>query len=956
MIGKPKHLKVRKGQTARAAAEHIANYAREEQAHGVIREGQPGYYAKADTPSRWIGEGAKALGLEGAVRRDDLIEVLQGRLPGGTDLSKRGGREADRRMGTDLTISAPKSFSILAIAGSDQRLAGLWDEAVNEAAKVIEREVIVARRGHGGSEVEQTGSMVCAAYTHQDARTVDGFADPDLHTHLLLMNATQRADGEWVARDLAFGERNVLRMTADFAMKAHLAKRLQELGYRVRVTKDGFEIEGITQEQIDAFSRRTGQVDTSLESQGLTREASSANQRDVATLGTREGKTKLSRIEHTYEVRDRVRTGGLDLDALTREARVRGSIETTDLTTEAIKSAARHLGERESVFSKNQTRLEALRAGMGGTTLEQIDASIQVPAQTGLLDFGDNKLTTRDAMYREQEILARARAGHGQAAALMSGADAESFIKDREASQGFRYSNGQRAALALSLTSPDRVIGVVGAAGAGKTTSIAGTVEAAKANGHEVVGIAPSAAASHELKSAGADDTRTLASLLASKQTEGQSRVYILDEAGMVSGRDMDALLQRIDKEGARLLLVGDPRQLSAVEAGSPFAQMLETGAIQHATIDEIQRQHDPQLREIAQAFARGEAAQGAALARPYMHEVAIPKREEAEDEKPTTQEKRAAIAAATAADYLKRDTDTRGRTLVVTGTNDLRQQINSQIREGLREQGAVSRDAAVTVMALDKAGLTREQQARAESYRPGMVIRLEEGRGQSRRTIEYKVQGVNGNTVTVMNPEGESRDWNPIQKRPMGVYQPRDMELSPGDKVVFRENQAGVDRIRNGEAATIDRIEDGKPIARLDSGKEITLDPARGQTVDYGWCRTIHSSQGATVDHVIVAGEASRMATAQTAYVAASRERETLTVYTDHGPTLEKTWAKTAEREYAAVAAKTSHALDIESLETLRAEAARDLGHHGDLARARENEPLELKQARQERDMEIER
>ena len=529
MISKPKHLKVRKGQTARAAAEHIANYAREEQAHGVTREGQPGYYAKADTPSRWIGEGAMALGLEGAVRRDDLIEVLQGRLPNGTDLSKRGGREADRRMGTDLTISAPKSFSILAIAGSDPRLAGLWDEAVNEAAKVIEREVIVARQGHGGSEVEQTGSMVCAAYTHQDARTVDDFADPDLHTHMLLMNATQRADGTWVARDLAFGDRNVLRMTADFAMKAHLAKRLQELGYKVRITRDGFEIEGITQEQIDAFSRRTGQVDTALESQGLTREASTTAQRDVVTLDTREGKTKLTRIEHTYQVRERVRAEGIDLDAVVAEARARGPIETADLTAEAVKSAARHLGERESVFSKNQTRLEALKAGMGGTTLEQIDASIQVPAQTGLLDVGDNKLTTRDAMYREQEILARARAGHGQAAALMSGADAESFIKDREASQGFRYSDGQRAALALSLTSPDRVIGVVGAAGAGKTTSIAGAVEAAKANGHEVVGIAPSAAASHELKSAGADDTRTLASLLASKQTEGQSRVYILD-------------------------------------------------------------------------------------------------------------------------------------------------------------------------------------------------------------------------------------------------------------------------------------------------------------------------------------------------------------------------------------------------------------------------------------------
>ena len=913
-----------------------------------------GYYQAKSAPSQWLGAGAAALGLQGEVRREDLIELLEGRLPDGTDLAKRGGKSASARRGTDLTFSAPKSFSLMAQA--DPRLLEAWDEAVKVGVDVIEREVVTSRRGKGGTVSETTGRLVAAVYRHEDTRTVGGAPDPDIHSHVLGLNMTQRPDGTWVRSDLQFGDRMVLAKTADFALKAKLAREVQKLGYEIRQTKDGWEFSAVPQSVVESFSRRSAQIDEALRARGLDPETATDAQKEAACLATRGGKAQAGQDEQRWEWRSRIREAGLDLDAIVAEAKARGPLEAADLTTEAIKSAARHLGERESVFSKNQTRLGALKAGMGGTTLEQIDVSIQVPDQTGLLDVGDNKLTTHDAMYREQAILARARAGHGQAASLMTADDADAYIGRREAAQGFHYSDGQRAALALSLTSPDRVVGVVGAAGAGKTTSMSGTVEAAKAHGYEVVGIAPSAAASYELQSAGADDTRTLASLLASKSTSNARRIYVLDEAGMVSGRDMDALLKRIDAEGARLLMVGDPRQLSAVEAGSPFQQMLETRAIQHATIDEIQRQRDPQLREIAQAFARGEAAQGAALARPYMHEVAIPKREKAEDEKPTTQEKRAAIARATADDYLKRDTEARGRTLVVTGTNDLRQQINTKIREGLREQGAVSRDAAVTVMALDKAGLTREQKARAESYRPGMVIRLEEGRGRSRHTIEYKVQGVNGNSVTVTNPEGESRDWNPIQKPPMGVYQPRDMELSPGDKIVFRENQRGVDRIRNGEAATIDRIEDGKPVARLDSGKEITIDPAHGQTVDYGWCRTIHASQGATVDHVIVAGEASRMATAQTAYVAASRERETLTVYTDHGPTLEKTWAKTAEREHALAAAKTTQTLDIESLEALRTEAARDLGHHGDLARARDARPLEIEQARLEKEMEMDR
>ena len=924
-----KHLSVQPGQDPGKAAAGITSYVRNErdQEKGI------GYYAaNGGAPGVWRGEGARALGLEGPVTDRVHNELLQGHLPNGEDISRRGGRQAERRMATDLTMSAPKSFSLLALGSGDDRLKGLWDEAVGVAAGVIEYECITARRGHGGSSVEHTGKMVASAFTHEDARTVDGRADPDLHTHLLVMNMTHRGDGEWVARDLEFGKDSVLRMTADYAAKAHLAKRLQELGYHVRVTKDGFEVEGITQEHIDAFSRRRDQVDVALAEQGLTREGSTAAQRDAANLGTRGDKTQLSQEDQRWEWRSRMREAGMDLDRLEREARARGPVQTPDLSSEAVKSAARHLGERESVFSKNQTRLEALKAGMGSTDLPGVEASMAAGAG-GLLDVGGGRLTTRDALHREQEILARARAGHDQAAPLLSGPDAMIFMQAREVSQGFAFSNGQREALFHSLTSPDSVLGIVGAAGAGKTTSMAGYVEAAKERGYEVVGIAPSAAASHELRSAGADDTRTLASLLASVESANGTRIYILDEAGMVSGQGMDALLKRVDTEGARLLLVGDPRQLSAVEAGNPFQHMLETGAVPYATIDEIQRQRDPQLRAIAQAFARGEARCASELARPYMQEVEM----QQEGTKATTQEKRAAIAATTAADYLSRDAEKRNATLVVSGTNDLRRQINERIREGLRSQGAVSQES-VTVTALDKAGLTREQQAWAESYRPGMVIRLEEGRGRERHPVEYSVQEVKGNTVTVTNREGDARDWNPAREKPAGVYQPRDMELSPGDTIVFRENQRGVDRIRNGESATIDRLEDGKAVARLDSGKEVALDPSRGQTVDYGWCRTIHSAQGATVDHVIVAGEASRVATAQTAYMATSRERDTLKVYTDNPATLEKNWARVAEREHALSATKDYLAPNLESLKELREQAQADLGRHGDLSRARES------------------
>ena len=920
-------LRIKPLKSGRAAA-GIADYLE----HRKEPERAVGYYENKTAPSAWLGQGAAALGLEGAVDRAQLIALLEGRLPDGTDLSVRGGRQDAARRGTDLTLSASKSYSLLATA--DPRLVALWDESVKIAAGVIERECATARRGHGGTQIEQTGRLVLAAYRHEDARTVDGIPDPDLHTHCLAVNMTQRADGQWVRMDLAFGERAVLAKTADFAQKAWLAQEVQKLGYAIRITQDGWEFAAVPDEILSMFSRRSQQIDAALRARGIDPETATDAQKEAACLATRGSKSQAAQSAQRWEWRARLRAAGLDMDGIVAQAhtKARGTVTPPDLSAEAVKSATRHLGERDSVFSKHQTRLEALRAGMGGATLDQIDQALGDKA-AGLIDVGAGRLTTREALYREQEILVRARSGAGAAKQLMSDDQAESFMAARERAQGFAFSAGQREALALALTSPDRVTGIVGAAGAGKTTSMAGFVEAAKAHGYEVVGIAPSAAASQELKGAGADDTRTLASLLASRPADADAqRLYILDEAGMVSGRDMDALLQRLEAEGARVLLVGDPRQLAAVEAGSPFPQMLETQAIRHATIDEIQRQRDPQLRAIAQAFARGEASKATELARPYMHEVEAQK----EGAKPTTQEKRAAIARAAADDYLKRDVDTRAKTLVVSGTNALRRQINTRIRAGLQEQGVVSRET-LTVTALDKAGLTREAQTHAESYRPGMVVRLEEGHGRDRHSVEYEVRAVKGNTVTVTNRAGESRDWNPAREKPAGVYQPRAMELSPGDALVFRENQKGVDRIRNGESATIDRIENGKPVARLDSGKKIILDPSQGQTVDYGWCRTIHSAQGATVDHVIVAGEASRVATAQTAYVAASRERDTLTILTDNPAALEKNWSQYAEREHALSATKDRSVPNLESLKTLRAEAARDLGRHGDLAQARE-------------------
>lgn len=1029
MIGKPHHLTVRPGQSAKAAAAQVAGYVQAER----NEEKKTGYYSeKGGAPSRWLGEGAKRLGLSGSVDAEVFMELLQGHLPDGTDISERGGRKSSRRMGTDLTISAPKSFSML-VAGADPEtradLLNLWRESVNVGAGVIEKEVITARLGgQGRAGVEHTGVMLAAAFGHEDARPVDGVADMDIHDHLVVLNQTQRADGKWVARELDFGQRNVLRMISDFAVKAHLAKGLQERGYGVRQTKDGFEMADISDEQIKAFSRRTTQVDDALESQGLSRDSSTASQRDAANMATREAKTQLSQIDQAWQWRSRLREAGVGIDKMIRAAREvlkRGPVAVADLSTDAVSSAARHLGERESVFSHRMTRLEALKAGMGAVTLDTVDKAIADKA-AGLIDVGGDKLTTREALYMEQEILARARAGRDGLSGLMSASDAESFIADQEKRQGFEYDAGQREALALALTTTDRVTGVRGAWGAGKTTSMKGLTRAAHDLGVTTIGLAPTTKAVSELRDAGTKDIRTIESWLMMKpkiSTAGtpirdDNRLIILDEAGMVSTEDMVRIVRKLDAEGGRLLVVGDPQQLPSVGAGTPFDQMMKTGAIRYAVIDKVQRQKEnPRLLEMAQIWARGDAVAAVEIAKEYMrvasvidadYEAAGKEREahptpEASEEiegTPTAamlalaektgmpdfedasfkrvrewldthtdkwlgyesrekgggrggkgpriprEVRQQSIAREAARSYLSRDREARADTIMMAATNKLRRLINIYVREGLKAQGEVAGAYEITVRALDKSQMTREAMARPESYirkdgDPEIVVRLQEGWGKKRHDVDYKVVGVHKGRVALEGPDGTIKSWNPAKASRPGVFTARDMPVAPGDEISFRDNvgrKGTPDRIDNGASGKVLGVDKRGIHVALDDGRQLFLDPAKNHVMDHGWAVTVHKSQGATRGGAIYAAESVGVeAIAQLAGVACTREKAHLEIITDDTEKLGKAMGKWAERETAMAATKAQESPDLETLKTLRAEAAEELGKAGDLSRARE-------------------
>ena len=215
------------------------------------------YYTKSEGYSEFTGSLAQEYGLNGAPVNAKVFEnLLNGTSPRGEDFT-RNQHVSTRRKGTDLTFSAPKSVSMaVAILPENMRKAVLEAnrEAVKVALKYIEGSVVSARYKQGGTLRSYTGESITAMYEHLDARPVDGVADIDLHIHALMLNVT-KDDGGLRAMDLDWGAEKVKWMTADSLYKAELAKTLKEIGLGVHKTKDGFEIDGVTREQIMKFSR-----------------------------------------------------------------------------------------------------------------------------------------------------------------------------------------------------------------------------------------------------------------------------------------------------------------------------------------------------------------------------------------------------------------------------------------------------------------------------------------------------------------------------------------------------------------------------------------------------------------------------------------------------------------------------------------------------------------------------
>ncbi len=583
-----------------------------------VARGAEDYYAgHGEAPGTWTGQGSAGLGLAGEVGDGELEAVFDRRHPrSGDQLGRVPGVGSVR--GIDLQMAVPKSVSTLwALADEYDRpeiAAKVW-EATHGAASAtfdyLERHACTSRAGAGGKVALRGEGFVAAVFPHRFSRE----GDPQIHVHVLVANMTHcgRAEGvEQAWRTLDARDLFDQKLAGGYLFQAELRERLtRELGVEWgEVHKGAAEIVGVPAELTKALSKRRAQILDALDRDGR---AGSARESEIAALSTRRSKQSFDMAEQRGRWRALAEEHGFGRDELagTLDRAEFQSVDRGELgaAVSEIVGPEGLTAERSAFARRDVVREIAARQGRGGS-VEQIEAvadrliaSDQVVALDGsaagatirptapLDRRGEPLLTTPDMLAVEARMIDQAAGRIGEGAGVVGLGEGERF--DRRPG-GLVLSDDQQAMVRRLVASGDGVEVVRAKAGTGKTTAIDAARELWEREGYRVIGAALAGRAADELHARAGIDSYTVHGLLRDLERGGEWQlpdraVLVVDEAGMVDTRRLARLLDHAADAKAKVVLVGDERQVPAVEAGGSFAGLADRlGA---AELSEVHRQ-----------------------------------------------------------------------------------------------------------------------------------------------------------------------------------------------------------------------------------------------------------------------------------------------------------------------------------------------------------------------------
>ena len=839
---------------------------------------------KGEIEGEWQGQLAGRFGLAGAVSAADFARLSQGQHPAtGEQLVRQRAsyeyetadgkavRTMEHRAGWDATFAAPKSVSLTALVGGDHRVREAHRESVRAALEQL---------GHytqariGGNHVpEPTAKFIAAKFEHDTARPVDGYVAPQLHTHAVIFNMTERGNGQY--RALQPQSLFTSQQFATAIYQSELTWRLRQLGYEITTGRSGApEIKGYTQEYLDASSPRSQQIREYLERTGR----SGFEAAEIAAHSTRDRKGPHLTAEIMAAHRKLAAEYGHQAEAVVRAARERQQhqekpAQTIDRVRESLTFARDKNFEREAVVDERALIRDGLRRGMGEVTYHQVCANLNERLSAGEFQIVQHpgssparQFTTARTIEAEHEILRRVGEGRRQAEPVLSRSQAIAVSDEH-----LHLNPAQKSVVEDVLSSQDRIQGVQGYAGTGKTTVLSVIRVAAESQGYSVEGLAPTSRAARQLAEAGVE-AGTLQGFLARgtvPEAAEKKHVYFLDESSLASTNQVRDFLNRLGPQD-RVLLIGDTRQHQGVEAGRPFEQLQQAG-MRTAHLDEIVRQKDPALKSAVESLAKGDVRGALDLlhSQGRMREI------------PDTNERIRTIARS----YI----ESPERTLIVSPDNASRRDLNIAVRLELKAQGTLASEDHLFRVLVQRQEMTGAERRWASGYEIGDVVRY--ARGSKAAGIEAgtygTVVGVNApaNLLSVEQPAGNVITYDPRRLAGVNVYREVAHDFSVGDRIQFTAPDKSLG-VANRDLGTIESIRpDGHISAHLDNGRQVEFDATAHRHFDHGYAVTSHSAQGLTAERVLInadSGVHPDLLNSRFGYVAVSRASHEATVFTD--------------------------------------------------------------------------
>lgn len=852
------------------------------------------YYAKDDPNhqklSSWYGKGAELLGLNGQINIKQFQKILEGKLPNKQQIGLFKDGKIVHDAGRDLTFSAPKSVSIMALVCGDKRLIDAHNIAVKATLDEIERNYIKTRIKQSGiTEAINTDVLIAATFQHHTSRNLD----PQLHTHCVIANATKDISSDkW--RSVFFDDIYDNKKFLGAIYRAELAYQINQLGYEIDIKSNDtiFELKNISQELLDKFSTRSQQI---REKAG---ENATQKQLEQATLITR---TKKNSKEHESENLKKIWQEKLiDLPTkqksphqinipLSPQQNNHNNNSTSNIANEALNYAIKDLSERKTVFTKQELIITALNDKLSQIKLSDITTKIdELISKKELLISKNQKLkntlTTTNLLKKELEIISLMKAGSNQHQPII-----KSNI-NKYSDLLTNLNDGQKQSAKLILTTKDRVVGIQGYAGVGKTFMLKTVNDIATKQHYNFIGLSPTGVATRNLEKEARIASMTLQKFLTKydgvvggrgtnkgreiMRQDFKNKAVIVDEASMISTTQMQHLLTISKELNFKVILVGDKQQLDAVEAGTPFYEMQQKG-LKTAQMAEIIRQNNPHLKSAVYDVINNDITKS-------FEKISC-------DIKETKDVVNTAVA-----EFMKLPEEQRKSTLILAPANEDRQQINHKISHLLHNSRRGNNIAAQTIY--DNTNLTENQKTKSYYFKTGNVLLF----GKDRDYLDIKkndycqITNINQKTneITIKNERTDKiAIFNPLEikgkseKIYFEVFKTQDRIFKEGDKVAFTRSLPEL-KIINSDNATITTINNNEISLELNNGKKITINKNSNEIkhLDYSYAVTTHKAQGLTCDTVIAIAESWRknLTTQKNFYVEISRAREKAIIITD--------------------------------------------------------------------------